>query len=1174
MSVVRASLDDKYTSYGGYVYLTGMQTLARALMLQSQTDRMRGLRTRGFVSGYPGSPLAGLDLTLDSARGHLEKAGVVVQAGLNEDLAASAIWGTQQLHLAPGATCDGVFSMWYAKGPGLDRSGDALIHANAAGTSAHGGVLLVVGDDHAARTTTTPHQCEFLLAAASVPVLYPATLQDYVDLSLHGWALSRYSGLWAALKTVCDTIESSGSVCIPSEMELAGRNDPRLRSSGHNIRWPDAPLEQERRLRGERIPAVFEYVRQAALNRTVIAAPERKLGIVCAGKSYVDVMEGLRLLGIDPPRAADWGISVLKLALIWPVEPRGLREFAAGHEEILVVEEKRSFIEAQVKELLYNVPAASRPRIVGKQDQEFGDPREQLLSSLGELRPSVIAKVIAHRLLKTGERDEIRSALGRLEHREARDQAARQIKIDYGTQSLMTSGRLPYFCSGCPHNSSTRLPAGSRAQAGIGCHFMVMWMDRSTTTFSHMGAEGVSWLGQAPFTSEKHIFANMGDGTYLHSGVLAIRAAVAAGVSVTYKILYNGVVAMTGGQRLSGDLSVVDLARQLLAEKVRRVVIVTSSESSGFERRSIPASVDIYDRSELDHVQRELRETPGVTVLIFDQGCASKRRQLRRRGKVAPPKALPFINPEVCEGCGDCSKESNCVAVVPLETPLGRKRAIDPSLCNTDLACLQGFCPSFVTLRGATRKPPKTPSHELADVPAPAVAADIFSRRDTYDILIAGVGGTGVMTLGAILGVAAHIDGLRVSVLDMTGLAVRGGAVLSHVRISQHDFAAHTSRIPEAADAAIGCDIAVLCEPQPFEYLEADRTRAVVNTFMSPTAQFIGSPDLRFPLAEFQQKLRGVVGESSATFLDSSQESLQLLGDSVFGNMLLLGSAYQRGLIPLSLRALQVAIELNGTQVALNLRAFEIGRGLVHSPALPQRRPGARASEQDSSATLSAALEFWRVLLTDYQNRAYAARHEALVGQVACAEGMISEEDKLARAVAQSYGKVLAYKDEYEVGRLYSRQQFRESLAGTFEGPLRIQYHLAPPTLMRLLRKRHGVSAKITVGSWFIWVFRLLSSLRFLRGTAFDLFGYTAERRNERALIVRYERLVSRLLPRITRENLALAVQIASLPLSVKGFGHIKEAAIEHMSLEEARLWEAFTATGNTPGRTTQSATP
>ena len=1172
MTRARASLDDKYTRYGGYVYLTGMQTLARALMLQSQTDRMRGLRTRGFVSGYPGSPLAGLDLTLESARGHLEKAGVVVQPGLNEDLAASAIWGTQQLHLAPGATCDGVFSMWYGKGPGLDRSGDALIHANAAGTSANGGVLLVVGDDHAARTTTTPHQCEFLLAAASVPVLYPATLQDYVDLSLHGWELSRYCGLWAGLKTVCDTIESSGSVYIPSEMELAARSELRLRSSDHNIRWPDAPLEQERRLREERIPALFEYVRQTALNRTVIAAREKKLAIVCAGKSYVDVMEALRLLGIEPPQAADCGISVLKLALTWPVEPQGLREFAAGHEEILVVEEKRPFIEAQIKELLYNVPAASRPRVVGKQDHESGDRGEPLLSSLGELRPSVIARVIAHRLLNTGERPEIRSALDRLAQREARVRADEQIKINYGTQSLMTSGRLPYFCSGCPHNSSTRLPAGSRAQAGIGCHFMVMWMDRSTTTFSHMGAEGVTWLGQAPFTSEKHIFANMGDGTYLHSGVLAIRAAVAAGVSVTYKILYNGVVAMTGGQRLSGDLSVVDVARQLLAEKVSRVVIVTGADSSGFERRSVPASVDVYDRSELDQVQRELRQTAGVTVLIFDQGCASKRRQLRRRGKVAPPKALPFINPQVCEGCGDCSKASNCVAVVPLETPLGRKRAIDPSLCNTDLACIQGFCPSFVTLRGATRKPPQESSHDLAEVPAPALAAGLLSGKDTYDLLIAGVGGTGVMTIGAIIGVAAQIDGLRVSVLDMTGLAVRGGAVLSHVRISERDFATHTARIPQAADAAIGCDIAVLCEPRTFEYLEADRTRVVVNTFMSPTAQFISSPDLHFPLAQFQEKIRGAVGESSATFLDASQESQQLLGDNVFGNMLLLGSAYQKGLIPLSLHALQVAIELNGTQVERNLRAFEIGRRLIESP--PRRRPEAHANGEESVATLAAALEFWRVLLTDYQNGAYAARHEALIGQVVAAEQRISRADKLARAVAQSYGKVLAYKDEYEVGRLYSQQEFRDSLTRTFAGRFRIQYHLAPPTVMRLLSKSAGASGKIAVGGWFIWIFRLLNRLRFLRGTVFDPFGHTAERRHERALIRWYEDLMSRLLPRITPENLDLAVQIASLPLSVKGFGHIKEAALERMNLEEARLWKAFTAaTANLPTQSTQSAT-
>jgi indolepyruvate ferredoxin oxidoreductase len=1130
------TLDTKYTLESGRVYLSGTQSLVRLPMMQRSRDLAAGLNTAGFVSGYRGSPLGGLDLNLWRARKHLDAHHVKFQPGVNEDLAATAIWGTQQVNLFPGAKYDGVFALWYGKGPGVDRCGDVFRHANAAGSSKHGGVLVVAGDDHAARSSTVPHQTEHAFKAVMMPVLAPSGVQDYLDLGLHGWAMSRYSGCWVAFKAVADTVESSASVYVdPHRIEIA-LPDYALPPGGLNIRWPDDRLVQEERLLHHKLYAALAYARANKLNQIVIDSPNPRLGIITCGKSYLDVRQAFDDLGIDERIAAEIGIRLYKVGMVWPLESEGVRRFAEGLEEILVVEEKRQILEYQLKEELYNWREDVRPRVVGKFDEkgEWAQPHgDWLLPAGGELTPAMIARVIAARIGRYVTSDRIKARLAFLE---AKERALEK--------SVIPIQRIPHFCAGCPHNTSTRVPEGSRALAGIGCHFMATWMNRSTATFSHMGGEGAAWVGQAPFTETRHVFANLGDGTYFHSGSLAIRQAVSAGHPITYKILYNDAVAMTGGQPVDGNLSVPLIARQLEAEGVAKIVVVTDGTERAYAASDLPQGVPIRLRDELDLIQRELREYPGVSALIYDQTCAAEKRRRRKRGKFPDPARRVYINEAVCEGCGDCSEKSNCLAVSPVETEFGRKRAIDQSACNKDYTCLDGFCPSFVTVEGGRLKKGKSLQADesaFAALPEPLLP----ETKEPWGILITGVGGTGVITIGALIGMAAHLDGKGVTTLDMTGLAQKFGAVFSHVRIAERSEDIHAVRVAAGeADALIGGDIVVSANTETLAKMQAGVTRAVVNCTETPTSEFIRNPDWQFPLEKMQRTILEATGEGCTDFVDAGGLATVLMGDAIFGNSFLLGHAWQKGLVPVSLAALHKAIELNGVAVEANKKAFLWGRRAAHDRAAVERFAlPASVIALPRAETLDDIIARRVEFLAAYQDDAYAGRYRALVAKVRAAEAHLGST-RLAEAVAKNYFKLLAVKDEYEVARLHADPAFHARIAAAFEGDYRLNFHLAPPLLAKT-DPVTGLPKKRAYGSWMLTAFRWLAKLKFLRGSGFDIFGKSAERRMERRLIAEYEEDVAELLARLDAANLDTAVELASLPEHIRGFGHIKLRAAE-----------------------------
>jgi indolepyruvate ferredoxin oxidoreductase len=1152
------SLEDKYTLASGRVYLTGYQALARLPMMQRQRDEAAGLNTAGFISGYRGSPLGGLDQTLWQARKHLEAHHVRFQPGVNEDLAATAIWGSQQLNLFPGAKYDGVFAMWYGKGPGVDRCGDVFRHANAAGTSKYGGVLVVAGDDHAAKSSTLPHQTDHIFKAVMMPVLAPSGVQEYLDFGIHGWAMSRYSGCWVAFKALADTVESSASVYIdPHRVEIALPTDFEMPPGGLNIRWPDPPLVQEERLLHHKLYAALAYCRANQLNRVIIDSPRPRLGIITCGKSYLDVRQALTDLGIDEQVAAEIGIRLYKVGMVWPLESEGVRQFAQGLEEILVVEEKRQFIEYQLKEELYNWREDVRPRVIGKFDEkgewafEVGAQGkvwhgDWLLPAAGELTPAIIARVIASRIARFYTSDRIKARLAFLE---AKEKAL--------AKPVIPIQRVPHFCSGCPHNTSTRVPEGSRAVAGIGCHYMVTWMDRSTATFTHMGGEGVPWVGQAPFTEERHIFANLGDGTYFHSGLLAIRQAVAAKVPITYKILYNDAVAMTGGQPVDGTLTVPQMVRQLEAEGVHNIVVVTDGTPRAYTKADLPHGIAMRHRDELDAIQKELREYPGVSALIYDQTCAAEKRRRRKRGKMIDPPRRVFINEAVCEGCGDCSEKSNCLSVVPLETEFGRKRAIDQSACNKDYSCLKGFCPSFVTIEGGRLRKGKALEADESHFGAPPQPALPDTGRP-WNILITGVGGTGVITIGALIGMAAHVDGKGVTVLDMTGLSQKFGAVFSHVRIADRPEDIHAVRVAAGeADAIIGGDVVVTAGQEALAKMQAGLTRAAVNCTETPTSEFIRNPDWQFPLDLMKRTIVDSVGEGRADFIDATGLATALMGDSIATNLFLLGYCWQKGLVPVSEGALMKAIELNGVAVEANKKSFLWGRRAAHDQAAVERfaRP-ANVVPLKAAPTVDDLVARRMDYLTGYQDRAYAERYQALVDQVRAAEAKLGST-RLTEAVARYYFKLLAYKDEYEVARLYTDPAFLEKINATFEGDFKLNFHLAPP----LLAKPDPVTGeprKRAYGPGMMTVFRWLAKLKRLRGTRWDVFGYSEERRMERALIVQYEQDVAEILQRLDAANLATAVELASLPEHIRGFGHVKLRSLEQARRSRERLLAAL----------------
>ena len=1148
--LANVSLEDKYRLDHGRVFLTGVQALARLPMLQHQRDVAAGLDTAGYVSGYRGSPLAGLDTALREAKHFLREHNISSHPGVNEDLAATAIWGTQQLHLFPEPKRDGIFAMWYGKGPGVDRCGDVFKHGNYAGAAKHGGVLLIAGDDHGARSSSLAHQSEHIFSACAIPVLAPSSVQDYLDLGLHGWAMSRYSGCWVAMKTTSDTVESSATVEVDARrVQIALPGDFVLPADGLHLRWPDPALAQEHRMQEFKIYAALAYARANRLNYLVFDSPRPRLGIITCGKAYLDVLQALDDLGIDQAHAAAIGLRLYKVGMAWPLEASGVRHFAEGLEEILVVEEKRQIIEYQLKEQLYNWREDVRPRVVGKFDDsgEWPAPHNAwLLPPTAELTPALVARAIAARIARFHTSEKIQQRLAFLEAKEAALARPRP-----------APPRMPYFCSGCPHNQSTRVPQGSAALGGVGCHLMATWMNRDTMTISQMGGEGVAWLGAAEQSGTAHIFANMGDGTYYHSGLMAIRAAVASEVNITYKILYNDAVAMTGGQPVDGPLSVPQITRQLSAEGVRRIIVLAEDPSNYPGDAGFAPGVEIRRREDLDPVQRELRQTPGVTALVYDQTCAAEKRRRRKRGTYPDPATRVFINEMACEGCGDCSAKSNCLSIVPVETEFGRKRAIDQFSCNKDYSCLAGFCPSFVTIEGGSMRRGEGVTSGDADfptLPEPALA----DLSTPYSLLIAGVGGTGVVTIGALIGMAAHLEGRGVSVLDMTGLAQKGGAVMSHVRLADRQDKLSAVRIATGeANTVLGCDILVVVSDDALAKTQAGFTRAIVNTGQAITGEFVRNPDETFPLAAMEEQVRDAVGADAADFLDATRLATALTGDAILTNMFMLGYAYQKGRIPISSQALTRAIELNAVAAEANKQAFAWGRRAAfdpegietlvraHEPNVPQHR---------LSRNLDETVARRRDYLISYQDRAYAHRYTGLVERIRRAENaLLPGSTLLSEAVARGYFKLLAYKDEYEIARLYTDPEFTQAINSTFAGAFKLRFHLAIPALSRS-DPVTGVPAKRSYGPWLIFALQLLAPLKFLRGTPLDVFGYGTERRLERRLIAEYEATLEALLATLGRDALALAAEIARLPEQIRGYGPIKERSIATARNRQAEL--------------------
>jgi indolepyruvate ferredoxin oxidoreductase len=1153
MTIANVTLEDKYRLEHGRVFLTGMQALARLPMLQHELDRRAGLHTAGYVSGYRGSPLGGLDTALHAAGPYLKQHDISFHPGLNEDIAATAIWGTQQLHLFPQPKFDGIFSMWYGKGPGVDRSGDVFRHANHAGTSKHGGVLLIAGDDPSARSSAVAHQSEHIFSACGIPVLAPSNLQEYLDYGLHGWAMSRYSGCWVAMKLTSDTAESSATVEIaPERMEIVIPTDFQLPPDGVHLRWPDPQLAQEHRLQQYKVYAAIAYARANRLNHLVFDSPRPRLGIIACGKAYVDVRQALDDLCIDERYAAEIGLRLFKVGMPWPLEADSVRHFAEGLEEILVVEEKRQIIEYQLKEMLYNWRDDVRPRVVGKYDEtgEWPVPEHRwLLPPTAELTPAIVARAIAARI-------------GRF-HTSARitDYIA---FLDAKAQSLskprITLMRTPYFCPGCPHNQSTKVPEGSCALGGVGCHLMAVMMGRNTITISHMGGEGAAWLGLAGHSGTQHVFANMGDGTYFHSGLLAIRAAVAGNINITYKLLFNDAVAMTGGQPIDGTLTVPQLTRQLAAEDVKRIIVMSDEPEKYKTVADFAPGVEIRHRDALEDTQRELRETPGVTALIYDQTCAAEKRRRRKRGAFGDPDLRIFINQAVCEGCGDCGVKSNCLAVVPVETEFGRKRMIDQHACNKDYSCLTGFCPSIVTVHGGAVKRGRALQGGAGDGAAlpepPAVALP-----DPYGILIAGVGGTGVVTIGALLGMAAHLEGKGVTVLDMTGLAQKGGAVMSHVRLADRQSQLHSARIATGeAKLLLGCDIVVAVSEEALSKTATGYTRAVVNTGRTITGEFIRNPDRPFPEGAMEQSVADAVGTEAASFLDAGRLATKLMGHSIATNIFMLGFAFQRGLVPLSSAAILRAIALNGAAVDDNTRAFNWGRRTALDPQgiealVADDEPAAAA--QRLSANLDEIIARRRTFLVEYQDEAYAQRYADLVAQVRQRELEVgADATALSDAVARNYFKLLAYKDEYEVARLFASPAFGHHLAASFEGDYRLNFHITLPWSRGA--KPGDEPKKIRFGPWLLPAMKFMAGFRFLRGTAFNPFGRIPERVQERELIADYEQTVAHILENLTQASLDAAVALASVPDGIRGYGPVKEKSIVLAHTKQAQLLAAF----------------
>ncbi|PUA18618.1 indolepyruvate ferredoxin oxidoreductase family protein [Glaciimonas sp. PCH181] len=1134
-----------YTHVEGRTFLTGIQALVMLPMLQRQLDRQAGHNTAGLVSGYRGSPLGAYDQQLWKAAKDLAAHDIVFQPGLNEDLAATALWGAQ-MHSAYGATtADGVFGVWYGKGPGVDRTGDVFRSANMLGTSSLGGVLAVSGDDHAAQSSMYPHQTDGIFQSASIPVLQPASVQEVIDLGLAGFAMSRYSGLWVGLKTIAEVIETAASFDIGQLPSYVMPTDFIVPSHGLNwdpsIAWPGQRAELERRLIDERLPAARAWARANKLDRTIIVAPNRKLGVVTVGKAHQDLMQAVEDLGLSKTDLEAMGVSVYKVAMSWPLETTGMLAFADGHAEIFVVEEKRATVEIQIKEALYHRASDQRPKVSGKTDPD-GAP---LLAEVSEFTPLLVARKLIARLVEAA--PDIAPMLHeRLIALEARHKPVRAAVIPI---------RTPYFCSGCPHNTSTKTPDGSVAGGGIGCHVMALAQpELKTKTFSQMGGEGAQWIGAAPFSAVNHIFQNLGDGTYQHSGLLAIRAAVAAKTNVTYKILYNDAVAMTGGQAAEGLIDPARITRQLHAEGVSHIALVSEDPRRWDGNQDLAAGTVVHHRDALDTVQRALREMPGVTAIIYEQTCAAEKRRKRKRKEMPDPDKRLFINERVCEGCGDCSVQSNCIAIEPLETTFGRKRKINQSACNKDFSCVKGFCPSFIEVEGARlRKPDAAPLLALetsvaATLPMPVIPA----ISGTFNVLVTGIGGTGVLTMGALLGGAAHLEGKGSTVLDFTGLAQKNGAVVSQVRIAASPEDIYAVRIgPGSVDLLLGADLVVASAADTLIKLSPTCTAAILNLDETPTSAVIAERDATLPVQRMVDRVSQRCADSAFHSLKVGALAQKIFGDTVTTHTLMLGYAWQKGLVPLSFEAIDRTIELNGAAVALNRRAFTWGRIAAASPETLLMLDGNAVA--DIAETLDQLIARRFQDLIAYQNIGYAERYRALVERVRLAEKAISTSEELTHAVAVSAYKLMAYKDEYEVARLYASAEFKASLAGQFSDSKKISLWLSPPLISKI-DPATGRPQKRKFGPWILSAFNVLARLRGLRGTPLDVFGYNIERQHERRLVAEYFSEIEELCSTITATNLSQAILLAALPQDIRGFGPVKAEAIKKYALRRAEL--------------------
>ena len=1156
MSTRAVSLDDKYALESGDIYITGSQALVRLPMMQLARDRADGLKTACFISGYRGSPMHNFDKELWRARRFLEGGEIHFQPAVNEDLGATSLWGTQQASLMGSSKHDGVFGIWYGKGPGLDRSIDAIRHANLSGTSPHGGVLAIVGDDHAMMSSDVPATCEPTFMDLMMPVLYPGTVQELLELGLLGIAMSRYTGSWVGIKAVSDTLDAVSTVAVkPYEPAIVLPNDFQFPADGVHIREPDPWTEQEPRQRRVKIPAAEAFGRANRLNRVIIPSRRPRFGIMASGKSAFDAKQALRDLGISDKRADELGITLFQVSMPFPLDAETVRDFADGLEEVFIVEEKRRVVETQVKDALYALPDSRRPRVIGRTDEQGNI----LLSEIGEFGPEPVAKAIYSRIRDFYNDETARGYVAYLESKEAEQTGLEVLDVK----------RTPYFCSGCPHNSSTKVPDGSVALGGVGCHFMATNMERNNLFHTHMGGEGATWIGAEQFVEREHMFQNMGDGTYFHSGLLAIRACVAANTNITYKLLFNDAVAMTGGQPVDGVLTPSLIAQQVRAEGVRHIAVVSDDLDRTRAHRDYPANIDFRHRDDLDAVQRELREVEGVSVLIYDQTCAAEKRRRRKRGDMVDPPRRVFINHRVCEGCGDCSTQSNCMSVVPFNTQYGRKRRIDQSSCNKDYSCVKGFCPSFVSVNGGI--PAKRAAQ--SEVPAtlrllPEPQRPVIAEGETYNVLVTGIGGTGVVTVGAMITMAAHLEGRACSSVDQFGMAQKGGAVTSHIRIAEKAEDIRTVRLASgSADLLLGCDSLVAGSELALNTLRQGRTRALVNTHEAITGQFTRQPDLMFPASSLAQRISRAAGKGGVDFVDATKLATTLLGDAILSNLFMLGFAYQKGLVPVSATSIEQALELNGVAIEANKNAFTWGRRAAVDLDAVVALTQAGADGIDMDEDLDAFLDRRAADLVKYANSAYAERYRQLVGNVRDAERKaVPGSERLAWAVARGGYRMMAIKDEYEVARLYTDGEFLAGLKEAFEGEYTLTFHMAPPALDRLFGGRGP--KKREFGQWMMRVLKVLARLKRIRGTWLDPFRFNAERKAEQAWLERYVQNCNNVASMLDGDNVDLALELLGAFDAIRGYGHVKEANAEKALVEIAELetrWQECSLREPTP---------